>query len=234
MSQKQPNRFNPYSEDPDRVDPDAKTRRIENPQGGMSSRGAPPEREGGDDWRSMVSPQDKDWRSSRRGERPARATGPMAAMPDGFLVWMSRGGWRFVLGAGVAAVALLIFFLLSGGPSDKGPTTPTTRAQPTAPARTRPPTAAIIVDDNPPGTLPTTTPEVAPSGGERLTVAGTGSEGLFMRDAPQGNLVMTLPEGSVVEVAGPDQEAGGLIWKHIREPGGAEGWSSADYLQPAQ
>ncbi|GIV96290.1 MAG: hypothetical protein KatS3mg057_0947 [Herpetosiphonaceae bacterium] len=224
MSQNRPSRFNPYQDDPDRVDPDAKTRRVERPS---SSRQEPEQ-----DWREMVAPN---WRDRRRGRSRQRSAGPFPFPIDssGFFMWISRGGWKTLVATALGLLILLIVILLTGDRSDT-PDENQLAVQPTQARQTTPlPTGAIIrqPDDGQPE--PTIPPTRAPQP-QVYVVSGTGFEGLFLRESPGGTILKTLPEGTRVEVLGPDQEAHGFVWKHVREPGGLEGWAAADWLQPVQ
>jgi hypothetical protein len=98
--------------------------------------------------------------------------------------------------------------------------------------------------------LPTVTPGVisptlttAPAnttdntgGGAQFRVYKTGSEGLFLRPdhSVEGAPVKTLPDGTIVTVVGPDFSGPDRVWKHVRDPDGAEGWAAADFLQAVQ
>lgn len=81
------------------------------------------------------------------------------------------------------------------------------------------------------GAKPTAT---ASAGAKVFVVTGTGGEGLNMRDAPGGNVVTTLPDGTRLEQAGPDQkDASGATWHNVRTPDGTVGWVSAQFTQEA-
>jgi hypothetical protein len=75
----------------------------------------------------------------------------------------------------------------------------------------------------------------APSGGERLRVAGTDGAGLSLRDAPSATAarIGTIAEGAVVETIGEPLQGEGRTWRQVRDPQGKEGWVAADFLVPA-
>jgi len=75
----------------------------------------------------------------------------------------------------------------------------------------------------------------APSGGERLRVAGTDGAGLSLRDAPSttAERIGTVAEGAVVESVGGPLQGEGRTWRHVRDSEGREGWVAADFLVPA-
>ena len=74
----------------------------------------------------------------------------------------------------------------------------------------------------------------APATGPRLKVVNTENQGVRFRQRPstQGQVLRSLPEGTVLEVVGPDAEADGIAWRNVREPGGAVGWVAAEFVTP--
>jgi hypothetical protein len=65
----------------------------------------------------------------------------------------------------------------------------------------------------------------------RAVVEGTSGSGIYLRDAPQGNELVILAEGTLLTVLDDAPvEAGGFIWRKVREVGGEEGWAAEDYL----
>jgi hypothetical protein len=72
---------------------------------------------------------------------------------------------------------------------------------------------------------PTATPIIC-----RAVVENT-SFGLYLRDAPSGEEVDLLPEGSVVTLLEDEAvEANGFTWRKVRAVGGDEGWVAQDFL----
>jgi hypothetical protein len=64
----------------------------------------------------------------------------------------------------------------------------------------------------------------------RAVVENT-SFGLYLRDAPNGEDIDLLPEGSVVTLlADEPAEANGFTWRRVRAVGGDEGWVAQDFL----
>jgi hypothetical protein len=96
------------------------------------------------------------------------------------------------------------------------------------------PAPSPIVISPPPPTL-VTSPGEAPAAGEKVRVHDTGPSGANMRDKPgaSGNVVKTAPDGSILQVIGPDQPSDGRTWRHVKDESGAEGWVAADFLEPA-
>ena len=68
--------------------------------------------------------------------------------------------------------------------------------------------------------------------GSTARVVDTGGVGLNLRSAPSraGVVVARLPEGTVLDVTGPEQAGDGLRWIPVREPEGKTGWVAAQYL----
>lgn len=95
---------------------------------------------------------------------------------------------------------------------------------PTALLEQFPPTATAT-STTPQPTL-TPTPVIC-----RAVVEGTSGSGIYLRDAPQGNELVILAEGTLLTVLDDAPvEAGGFIWRKVREVGGEEGWAAEDYL----
>lgn len=61
-------------------------------------------------------------------------------------------------------------------------------------------------------------------------ITNTDGGGLWLRDAPFGNGLILLPEGSTVFVRGGLMEVDGILWQAVIEPEGREGWVAADFL----
>jgi len=77
-----------------------------------------------------------------------------------------------------------------------------------------------------PAPTATVTPTVC-----RAVVEGTGGNGIYLRDAPQGEQLVILPEGTLLTVLeDAPVEAGGLVWRRVRAVGGEEGWAAQDFL----
>jgi hypothetical protein len=66
--------------------------------------------------------------------------------------------------------------------------------------------------------------------GSEGVITNTGGGGLWMRDAPYGNGLVLLPEGSTIFVRGGLVEVDGLLWQGVTDADGREGWVAADYL----
>ena len=95
---------------------------------------------------------------------------------------------------------------------------------PTAIFEQFPPTATAT-STTPQPTL-TPTPVVC-----RAVVEGTSGSGIYLRDAPQGEEMVILAEGTLLTVLeDAPVEAGGFVWRKVREVGGEEGWAAEDYL----
>lgn len=65
----------------------------------------------------------------------------------------------------------------------------------------------------------------------RAVVEGTGGNGLYLRDAPQGAELVLLADGTLLTVLeDAPVEAGGIIWRKVRAVGGEEGWAAEDFM----
>ncbi len=65
-------------------------------------------------------------------------------------------------------------------------------------------------------------------------VAGTGGAGLTLRDGPGGAPLEILPEGIAVYLLDVEPTAsGGVSWRQVQAPWGAQGWVGGDFLEAA-
>ncbi|MCA9868084.1 MAG: hypothetical protein KIS95_00075 [Anaerolineae bacterium] len=65
----------------------------------------------------------------------------------------------------------------------------------------------------------------------RAVVEGSGGNGIYLRDAPQGAELVILPEGTLLTVLEDAPiEAGDFVWRKVRAVGGEEGWAADDFL----
>jgi SH3-like domain-containing protein len=151
---------------------------------------------------------------------------------------MPRAQWIGLGLAAALAVALtagLVFAILTITRPSAQTATPTalplaaspTTAAPAPPFLTTPTVAAAAAAPN---TLPPPTP--AQSVGERLQIANTGGEGANLRRDPgqNGDRIKTVPEGSLVEIVGPDRTIEGTVWRNIRDLQGDVGWVAGGFL----
>ena len=83
------------------------------------------------------------------------------------------------------------------------------------------------------GTLTSQAASTPTPGVTVLKVANTGGQGVLMRDQPgrSGKPLATLPEGSSLDIAGPEQVVDGAAWRQVKEKGGKVGWVSTQYLE---
>lgn len=96
-------------------------------------------------------------------------------------------------------------------------------------------TPTLLFEQFPPTAEPTSlTPEptVTPTPVVcRAVVEGTGGNGLYLRDEPQGTELVILPDGTLLTVLDDAPiEAGGVIWRKVRAIGGEEGWAADTFL----
>jgi SH3-like domain-containing protein len=53
---------------------------------------------------------------------------------------------------------------------------------------------------------------------------------LRARAGERGQRIKTVPEGATLELVGVDEQADGITWRNVREPGGATGWVTARFV----
>jgi hypothetical protein len=73
--------------------------------------------------------------------------------------------------------------------------------------------------------------QAATGTGQKIRVANTGGTGVRLRTQPSrtSQVASVLPEGTVLEIVGPDAQGDGLTWKNVRAPGDGRGYVAADY-----
>ena len=148
---------------------------------------------------------------------------------------MARAQWiaiGLVAAAAVALTAALVFAILSfTRPSDQRAATPaaTASVSPTVAS-----IAAIFATPTP-AALVTPVPQQSPGAtGPRVQVGNTGGDGANLRRVPgqSGDRMKTIPDGTLLQVVGPDQQADGQTWRNVRDPQGDSGWIIASLLVP--
>ena len=85
----------------------------------------------------------------------------------------------------------------------------------------------------PPGTSAAASTSSASTGtGEKVRVANTGGTGVRMRAeaSKTAKVAAVLPDGTTLEIVGPNKQADGLTWRNVRVAGDGRGWVAADYL----
>ncbi len=103
------------------------------------------------------------------------------------------------------------------------------------------PTSALsLISPTPEATStpePTPTPQGSAIKASYVQVANTGGVGVRLRSDPKANAntVRNLPEGTVVQVIGPDQANADGKWAYVRtlDENGDTGWIARNYLVPA-
>jgi hypothetical protein len=161
----------------------------------------------------------------------------------------TEGAPAWVVGLGVGALLAVVLllsvaFVLSRPPSQAEPTATIAVVTPTATLAPRPTFTPLsqVTDTPAPATeeapAPTPLPSVIAVGGYVRVAAPAG---LRFREtaSPDGTPIEILDVGSVLEVIGGPQEAGGLTWWQLRKlDDGKQGWSAAGsgedvFLEPA-
>ena len=66
----------------------------------------------------------------------------------------------------------------------------------------------------------------------RFRSANTGTEGANLRREPGqgGERMKTIPDGTLVEVVGPDRTVDGIVWRNVRDLQGETGWIAGSFL----
>lgn len=93
--------------------------------------------------------------------------------------------------------------------------------------------AAEAVPAPPPTPIPPPVAErTPPPATEQARVANTNGLGVNLRAAAGGRAarLKTLPDGTQLDVLGPEERADGMLWRNVREPGGTAGWVAASFL----
>ena len=133
----------------------------------------------------------------------------------------------------------LSLFSGSGAPAqDQLTPTPTRGTQRPAPTAslaspTSVATSALPTVAPPPVATKTPAPVVNTPTSGRKTAVVTGTAdvgGLKLRNAPNGDIIDSLPDGTVLELMGEKKTEVGYEWQRVRDPKGREGWVAGQYL----
>jgi SH3-like domain-containing protein len=150
---------------------------------------------------------------------------------------MPRAQWIGLGLAAALAVALtagLVFAILTITRPSSQPVTPTAAPVVSSPTALPSTIAGIFATATPQTASPTPAapPATAQVVGQRLQIANTGGEGVNLRRDPgqAGDRIKTLPEGSIVEIVGPDQNMEGTVWRNVRDLQGDVGWVAGGFL----
>ena len=75
----------------------------------------------------------------------------------------------------------------------------------------------------------------APAQPTTLRIANTDGLGAFLRRTPNlDDQLRAWPDNTELTVIGPDTTANGLVWKHVQDPAGNQGWIPAQYTVPGE
>lgn len=105
--------------------------------------------------------------------------------------------------------------------------TPTATPGPSATPTPTPTPTATPTETPTPTATPTETPTPTPVS---AFVANTAGYGLRLRDAPEGAIIDTLPEGAPVQILYHRETVEGIEWVEVQDTLGRTGWVSAEYL----
>lgn len=149
---------------------------------------------------------------------------------------MPRAQWIGLGLAAALAVALtagLVFAILTiTRPSSQSSANPTAAPVVASPTSLPSSVASIFNTPTPPVPVtaaPTVTAQIV---GQRLQIANTGGEGVNLRRDPgsSGERIKTIPDGTLVEIVGPDQNIDGTVWRNVRDLQGDVGWVAGGFL----
>jgi len=147
-------------------------------------------------------------------------------------VYLDRIRRGRLVALGLIALAVVLAVVNVGGSAIAyPPPTPTPTLTPTA--TPLPPTIGPSPTPTfPPTDTPTPGPPSPTARPQTATVTGAGSIGLRLRDAPNGNLIDYLADGTVVTLLpdAPVRTDDGLEWRHVVDPQGREGWVATQYI----
>jgi hypothetical protein len=149
--------------------------------------------------------------------------------------------------AGLAMLALTFLFfglaLISAGGTPAANQTPTRTPTRTVTPRAGATPGALATQPQPTSSLPTVPPpppatntprpvvNTPAAGRKSAVVTGTAEVGgLKLRAAPNGDVIDSLPDGTVVELLGEVQTQVGIEWQRVLDPKGREGWVASQYL----
>jgi hypothetical protein len=142
-----------------------------------------------------------------------------------------QGGGILPLVLGVSSGLMLVVLLVGIGGwvlSQRNST-----ATPTATAEVGIEPTAEIEPTPPPATAapPTAT---RPFAGKNYVVANTGGDGVYLRKSTNlEDRDTAYPDGTILVQIGPDVEANGLTWRHVRTPDDKTGYVPAQYTEEA-
>lgn len=152
---------------------------------------------------------------------------------------MPRAQWIGLGLAAALAVALtagLVFAILTITRPSSQPATPTAAPVLAGSPTQLPASVASIFQGTPtPGSPVALAPPSPPPGqvvGQRLQIVNTGGDGANLRRDPgqAGEKVKTIPEGTLVDIAGPDRTVDGTVWRNVRDAQGDSGWIAGGFL----
>jgi SH3-like domain-containing protein len=150
---------------------------------------------------------------------------------------MARAQWiaiGLVAAAAVALTAALVFAILTfTRPGDQRAVAPSATAATASP--TVQSIASIFATPTPASAVPPT-PTLGPPGttSSQIQVGNTNGDGANLRRDPSqaSDRIATIPEGTILTVVGPDQQAEGQTWRNVRDSQGESGWIVASLLVP--
>lgn len=140
--------------------------------------------------------------------------------------------YALLTGAALALVGAIAFSgILTKSVESRPSPSPTPTSAPATATVTPAVTIPALVQASPPSSTPTST--ATPTAPVFVVVANTGGDGVYLRRTPaMGDRIIAWPEGTVLEVVGPDTVSEGRTWKHVKDPKGNVGYVPLQYTKP--
>jgi restriction system protein len=136
-----------------------------------------------------------------------------------------------LLRAPVVALALPLGLVLLGGAAVSEAPAPATRPLASLSVATPAVAPSAVAAASP--AAPTSPTPTAPAV-TQLRVGNTGGQGVYLRRTPvMSDRMQAYPDGTELQLIGPDVDAGGVHWRHVAAPDGAQGYVPADYVVEA-
>lgn len=109
------------------------------------------------------------------------------------------------------------------------PSTPVAATAPPAPATTTARPSAPSPSPSP-SAAPSATTARAATPATVVYVAHTDGEGVYVRTTPvMSDKAQAFPDGTALTIVGPDVDGDGQHWKHVKAPGGLDGYVPSIY-----
>lgn len=131
----------------------------------------------------------------------------------------------------IGLAAFMLVINVGGSAIAYPPPTPTITPAPTPTPTATSPIPTIIPTETPTFT-PTPEPTSTAQAVQTATVSGAGPQGLRLRDAPNGNVIDFLQDGTLLTLVNepPVKSPDGIEWRKVIDPQGRTGWVATAYI----